>query len=73
MTLEEFRDRTGIDLTNTEREEEIDTLGGMVATLLGRVPVRGEIVSHDGVEFEILEADPRHTKRLGFGGWHKRQ
>jgi CBS domain containing-hemolysin-like protein len=68
VTLEEFRDRTGIDLTNTEREEEIDTLGGMVATLLGRVPVRGEIVSHDGVEFEVLEADPRHTKRLRIRG-----
>ena len=68
VTLEEFRDRTGIDLTNTEREEEIDTLGGMVAKLLGRMPVRGEIVSHDGVEFEILEADPRHTKRLRIRG-----
>lgn len=64
VTLEEFRDRTGIDLTNMEREEEVDTLGGVVAALLGRVPVRGEIVSHNGVEFEILEADPRHTKRL---------
>ena len=68
MTLEEFRDRTAIDLTNLEREEEVDTLGGVVAALLGRVPVRGEIVSHNGVEFEILEADPRHTKRLRIRG-----
>jgi magnesium and cobalt transporter len=68
VTLEEFRDRTGIDLTSMEREEEVDTLGGVVAALLGRVPVRGEIVSHDGVEFEILEADPRHTKRLRIRG-----
>ncbi len=64
VTLEEFRERTGIDLTNMEREEEVDTLGGVVAAVLGRVPVRGEIVSYAGVEFEILEADPRHAKRL---------
>lgn len=64
VTLEEFRERTGIDLTNMEREEEVDTLGGVVAAVLGRVPVRGEVVSYAGVEFEILEADPRHAKRL---------
>src|SRR5579884_541929 len=64
VTLEEFRERTGIDLSKTEQEEEIDTLGGLVAAGLGRVPVRGEIVTHAGLEFEILEADPRHAKRL---------
>lgn len=64
VTLEEFRERTGIDLSKTEQEEKIDTLGGLVAAGLGRVPVRGEIVTHAGLEFEILEADPRHAKRL---------
>lgn len=64
VTLEDFRERTGIDLTRIEGEEEVDTLGGLVAASLGRVPVRGEIVSHAGLEFEILEADPRHAKRL---------
>jgi CBS domain containing-hemolysin-like protein len=64
VTLGEFKERTGIDLTHMEREEEVDTLGGVVGTVLGRVPVRGEVVSHFGVEFEVLEADPRHTKRL---------
>jgi CBS domain containing-hemolysin-like protein len=64
VTLEEFRERTGIDLSKTEQEEEVDTLGGLVAVGLGRVPVRGEIVTHAGLEFEILEADPRHAKRL---------
>jgi CBS domain containing-hemolysin-like protein len=64
VTLEEFRERTGIDLTRNEGEEEVDTLGGLVAASLGRVPVRGEIVSRAGLEFEILEADPRHAKRL---------
>src|SRR5712671_2554933 len=64
VSLEDFKERTGIDLTEMETEEDVDTLGGVVAAALGRVPVRGEIVSYAGVEFEILEADPRRAKRL---------
>ncbi len=64
VTLEDFKERTGIDLTKMQHEEDVDTLGGLVAVHLGRVPVRGEVVSHAGLEFEILEADPRHAKRL---------
>ena len=46
-------------------EEEIDTLGGLVFMLLGRVPVRGEVVEHpEGVVIEVLDADPRRIKRL---------
>ncbi|MEO0358071.1 MAG: transporter associated domain-containing protein, partial [Pseudomonadota bacterium] len=45
--------------------EEIETLGGLVFMLAGRVPARNEMVSHPaGVEFEILDADPRRIKRL---------
>jgi CBS domain containing-hemolysin-like protein len=66
VSLEDFKDRTGIDLSSTlERaNEEVDTLGGVVFAALGRVPVRGEIVGHAGFDFEILEADPRRVKRL---------
>jgi len=64
VALEDFKEHTGIDLTEAETEEEVDTLGGVVAAALGRVPVRGEIVTHDGVEFEVLEADPRRARRL---------
>src|ERR1700674_853733 len=64
VSLEDFKEHTGIDLTKMETEEDVDTLGGVVAAALGRVPVRGEIVSHAGVEFEVLEADPRRAKRL---------
>ena len=40
-------------------------MGGLVVSLLGRVPQRGEIVTHpSGYEFEVLEADPRRVKRL---------
>ena len=47
------------------REEDADTLGGLVFSMLGRVPVRGELVRHaSGLEFEILEADPRRVKKI---------
>ena len=63
--LEDFRSQTGIALSPTDSEQEIETLGGLVVSLLGRVPQRGEIVSHpSGYEFEVLEADPRRVKRL---------
>ena len=55
----------GSDLAVGEGGEEVDTVGGLVVSLLGRVPVRGELVSvPGGFEFEILDADPRRIKRL---------
>ncbi|MEM6618474.1 MAG: hemolysin family protein [Pseudomonadota bacterium] len=46
-------------------DEEADTLGGLVFNILGRVPVKGEVVPHaSGVEFHVVEADPRRIKRL---------
>jgi len=45
--------------------EEIDTLGGLIFMLAGRVPVRGEVVRHPlGAEFEIIDAEPRRVKRV---------
>ena len=62
--LEDFEAEVGDILTDEERDN-IDTLGGLVFTVVGRVPSRGEIVVHpSGVEFEILEGDPRRLKRL---------
>jgi len=66
-SLREFKEETGLDLTNESSidAEEIDTFGGLVFMLAGRVPVRGEIVPHPhGMEFEIVEADPRRVKKL---------
>ena len=52
-------------LNTEEREEDIDTLGGFVTFLAGRVPVSGEVVRHQsGIEFEIVEADPRRIRRM---------
>lgn len=65
--LDEFEAEIGRSLTDNEEidDEEIDTLGGLVFLLSGRVPARGEVVVHpDGPEFEVIDADPRRIKRL---------
>ncbi len=63
--IDEFQSETGLDLLEAEEEEEIDTLGGLVFMLAGRVPARGEVIPHpNGVEFEVVDADPRRIKRL---------
>jgi len=63
--LDEFEVEIGKRLADNGDEEEIDTLGGLVFMLAGRVPARGEVVPHPaGVDFEIVDADPRRIKRL---------
>ena len=65
--LKDFEAEIGISLTSEDEidEEEIDTLGGLLFMLLGRVPVRGEMVEHPGgTVFEVIDADPRRIKRL---------
>jgi magnesium and cobalt transporter len=63
--LDDFEKRVGCDLLADEEDEEIDTLGGFVFVALGRVPKRGEVIRHDcGLEFEIVDADPRRIWRL---------
>ena len=64
LDLDDFTEQTGLSIEQPDPEEEVDTLGGLVVSVLGRVPQRGEIVSHSGFEFEVLEADPRRIKRL---------
>ncbi len=67
VPLEDFEAEIGRSLTSHEDvdEEEIETLGGLVFMLSGRVPARGEVVLHpEGPEFEVIDADPRRIKRL---------
>lgn len=55
----------GIDLLPEDEEEEADTLAGLIFKIAGRVPTRGEIIRHgSGLEFEILDSDPRRVKRV---------
>jgi len=65
LSIEDFESRLGKTLTEDEREADIDTVGGLVFTLAGRVPTRGEVISHpSGLEFRILDADARRIRRL---------
>ena len=60
-----FEERMGPVLSDDEREADIDTVGGLVFTLAGRVPAKGEVISHpSGLEFRILDADARRIRRL---------
>jgi CBS domain containing-hemolysin-like protein len=65
-TIEEFEELVGPILTEEERDEDVETLGGLVSDLADRVPTRGELIVHEpsGVSFEVMEADPRRLKRL---------
>jgi CBS domain containing-hemolysin-like protein len=64
-SLEDATRELGVDLLAGEVAEDVDTLGGLIATLAGRVPARGEVIAHPlGLEFTVLDADPRRIKRL---------
>jgi magnesium and cobalt transporter len=63
--LQDVEAETGLDLTGAVDDEDVDTLGGLVFVLLGRVPVRGEVIPHPaGFDIEVLDADPRRVNRL---------
>ncbi|WP_431302874.1 hemolysin family protein [Sediminicoccus sp. BL-A-41-H5] len=63
--IEKFEAKIGPVLTEEERNADIDTVGGLVLTMAGRVPARGEIFSHpSGLEFRVLDADARRIRRL---------
>jgi magnesium and cobalt transporter len=65
LPVEEFETRMGPVLSEDERDADIDTVGGLVFTLAGRVPTKGEVISHpSGIEFRVLDADPRRIRRV---------
>ena len=65
LPVEAFEAKLGPVLSAEERDADIDTVGGLVFTLAGRVPARGEVISHpSGIEFRVLEADPRRIRRV---------
>ncbi len=64
VTIGTLEEMTGTEVTGGDTED-IDTLGGLVFSIAGRVPVRGELIHHSsGVEFEVLDADHRRIKFL---------
>jgi CBS domain containing-hemolysin-like protein len=64
--LDEVTARLGVDFRLDDAPAEVTTIGGLVAWLAGRVPMRGEIIPTpvDAYEFEIVEADPRRVAKL---------
>jgi CBS domain containing-hemolysin-like protein len=69
IPIDTFEEQHGTALRHNGDHEEVDTLGGLVFTLAGRVPRRGEVIPHPaGLEFEVLDADPRRVKRLRVRG-----
>ncbi len=67
-SVEDLERRIGFSLLSEDIDEDVETLGGLVFSLAGRVPGRGELVTHPtGLRFEVMEADPRRIKRLRIG------
>ncbi|HEY0120406.1 MAG TPA: hemolysin family protein [Rhizobium sp.] len=65
VELEEIAAAIGSDFDISEQVDEVDTLGGLIFSALGRIPVRGEVVQAlPGFEFHILDADPRRIKKV---------
>lgn len=61
----ELEEMIGREIATDEEEADVDTLGGLVFRLAGRVPERGEVLAHpSGFEFEVLDSDPRRIKRV---------
>jgi magnesium and cobalt transporter len=69
--VDDLEEKYGRFMTEEEREE-VDTLGGLVNLLAGHVPARGEVIVHSsGLEFEVLDADPRRIHRLCIRNMYK--
>ncbi|GGE15230.1 ion transporter [Polymorphobacter glacialis] len=65
LPLEDLEEELGQSFADAEIGDEVDTLGGMVFMLAGRVPAMGETVEHpSGWRFEVIDGDPRMVKRL---------
>ncbi|RME66977.1 MAG: HlyC/CorC family transporter [Alphaproteobacteria bacterium] len=65
VAVEDLAQAMGLQLLSSEREEDIDTLGGLITSLAGKVPMIGEVIDHPaGCRFEIVDGDPRRIKRV---------
>jgi CBS domain containing-hemolysin-like protein len=65
FSLKEFEDKLGRSLASEDLEEEVDSVGGLMTAIAGRVPQKGESIEiKSGYVFEVLDADPRRLKRM---------
>ncbi len=64
-TVESLEAKLGLTLRNDDVEDDVDTVGGLVVALAGRVPRRGEVIRHPaGIDFEVLDAKARRVERV---------
>src|SRR5262249_20806609 len=69
IPIEVLEEQHGAHLRSDDELEDVDTLGGLVFALAGRVPKRGEVINHPGgIAFEVIDADPHRIKRLRVRG-----
>jgi CBS domain containing-hemolysin-like protein len=66
LPLEELQDTLKVEfVSDAEDADDIETVGGLIFYLAGRVPAIGETITHDsGYSFEILDGDPRRVTRV---------
>jgi CBS domain containing-hemolysin-like protein len=65
LPLEELEEQLGLSFAADEIGDDVDTLGGMVSMLAGRVPALGDTIEHpSGWRFEVIDGDPRMVRRL---------
>ena len=65
VEIEELQNITSINFLSEIENDDIDTLGGLIFSITGRVPQRGEIIKHtSGTTFEIKDADPMKVKSV---------
>ncbi len=63
--LDDVSEAVGYDFSEWPEAADVESIGGLIAAIAGRVPARGEIISGpEAYEFEVLDADPRRLKRL---------
>jgi magnesium and cobalt transporter len=58
--IEQFNEALGTDFS----DEDVDTIGGLVANHQGRVPHKGDVFEIDRLRFEVLRADARQVHVL---------
>ncbi len=65
ISVSDLANKLHVELITGDEAEEFETLGGLIFYMLGYVPIKGEVIKHKaGIQFEVLEADPRKVSRL---------
>jgi len=62
--LEDIVERVGNSFQVGDIGEDVETIGGLIFAIIGRVPVRGEVIEALGFEFRVIDADPRRIKKI---------